>query len=614
MPFDLDNPEIPVERFGGKTIPLNVFSTAAVLKVSKEDAEEVLQLSKRIQEETTKAGIRGERAEAIRHVVVLAYDEIADKTPASAAEGLATIAWGVLRDDQVGVQDRLTTERLIKQLARDAGIDDAYAEQFTLIGARAALEEAREPKERDLTEAAARGDQNACRRLRNRNPFFFQIVQKASGKGTGDAFWSDLVLQAEAMVRRAEDKAIKGRINRFEGAIRSPLVRKELQNLYTAVRQTEEYINELDAHQSFIARRTMKILDNMFEEAKREKIFNREEWISNMSSDIRNEIFFLVKSEHPYRFLGRKGEEVPLVQKVWDSVEPISGVMIPTYPFFVNCPSPKEEGDAISHMVKHAAEKHGVSKKEWVERIESLVRAAQGEIDPENRIDSTIRMAGILYAVSRDPIPTGSKEFMLTQTLLHRIAHEGGLSWEEVSEVRDVMTAQAALDEAKNPENRDLIKNAVLGQEDAQRNLMDLNPVLFLLVEKNAKDKGLHETFWNDLVTDAKNYLDKTERKIDREFQNRMDSSMREFLEVNALKAVKTMADQIDSLWRLSHFNEDVGQVVANQLKRFYEKMRSPNVSEREPLFLESELVCEAARMRGSAGRSVRREAEVERV
>jgi hypothetical protein len=235
VPFYMQNPSTRKETFGGVQIPSDPFVAAAPLPggwgqaVVGDVADGVV----------ARAGIAqgpaGEiRAERIGRVIMAAQEEIVPDDRTLSATRLAAIHWGVQRALNAPRQDRLATQVGLMEVARRNGLDAEFSEAVRLMGARAALEEARRPKEKGLVEAAARGEKEAREVLMDRQPALYGAVISAAEGGAGEGFWSRLVAQAEARLVRVEAEAAKGRADRLQRTTWDSDVRRDLEALVAA--------------------------------------------------------------------------------------------------------------------------------------------------------------------------------------------------------------------------------------------------------------------------------------------------------------------------------------------------------------------------------------------
>lgn len=202
MPFHLDDPSTPRERFGSVMIPLDPFRTA---KPSPMATFKEKLIADMVDERCARASLDGTQAEAVKRVVVSAQEELDSKDPIGSAVRLAKIYWAVRRDVGTPPEIRLRTLTCLLDVARRNDLKDLFAESVRLMSARAAPEEARKPKDKDLVEAAARGDEDARKLVKELNPDLFGAMWMAAEKGVNETFWSRLVAHAEYLRREAEN-------------------------------------------------------------------------------------------------------------------------------------------------------------------------------------------------------------------------------------------------------------------------------------------------------------------------------------------------------------------------------------------------------------------------
>jgi hypothetical protein len=197
------------------------------------------------------------RVERIGRVIRAAQEEIVPEDRTFSAMRLAAIYWGVQRDAGAPRQDRMAAQIGLEEVARRNGLYAEFSEAVRLMGARAAVEEARRPKEKALVEAAARGEREVCAVLMERQPALYGAVVAAAEGGVGEGFWSRLVAQVEARLDRVEAEVAKGRADRLERTTRDSEVRRDLESLVAATEAGEDvvpWIRRLARHNDDLAR------------------------------------------------------------------------------------------------------------------------------------------------------------------------------------------------------------------------------------------------------------------------------------------------------------------------------------------------------------------------
>lgn len=232
MPFYLQNPATRKEMFGGVLVPSDPFGAAAPSPGGWGEAVVGDVAAHVVARAGIARGPAGEiRAERIGRVIMASQEEIVPDDRGFSASRLAGIHWGIQRTEGANRQDRLAAQVGLMEVARRNGLAEEFSEAVRLSGARAALDEARSPKDRATVEAAARGDQAARDRLMDRQPALLGAVIEASAAGADEGFWGRLERVASARLASVERSVAKGRADRLQAATFEPEVRRDLEDL-----------------------------------------------------------------------------------------------------------------------------------------------------------------------------------------------------------------------------------------------------------------------------------------------------------------------------------------------------------------------------------------------
>jgi len=291
--FDLDDPTIPKERFGGVNIPLHPFKTEIV---SDWDEDSVIWAGDVAQKICKKASIHGEAVETIKRFALSAQETIYYyRDPIECAKTLAGVYWSVRRDHQTPVKERQTALTCLSEITNRSGYADLIHEFVAMIGARAALEEAKNPKKKALLVAAARGDEEASKRLKEptdplgRNEYFDKIMKGALAEGWNDAFFSGLKARAETQLREVEKTVAKAIAFRVLNAKDNPSLRQECKNIENSMSVISMSLERLDkghpGNKAFIS----DVIGNILKD-------NYKELVSE--EDILSEVGQLIDSSH----------------------------------------------------------------------------------------------------------------------------------------------------------------------------------------------------------------------------------------------------------------------------------------------------------------------------
>jgi hypothetical protein len=204
------------------------------------------------------------------------------------------------------------------EVARRNGLDAEFSEAVRLMGARAALEEARRPKEKGLVEAAARGEKEARDVLMDRQPALYGAVISAAEGGAGEGFWSRLVAQAEARLGRVEAEAAKGRADRLQRTMWDSDVRRDLESLVAATaagESVEPGIRRLAQRNADLARVAGDLLTGTPEDIARRS----PALLAGMSGPIGREVRRLRDGARLRARAGRACRPTPTVGALWPS-------------------------------------------------------------------------------------------------------------------------------------------------------------------------------------------------------------------------------------------------------------------------------------------------------
>jgi hypothetical protein len=193
----------PEKLIGGVAAPENPFKQA----VPPKDWDDKIQLANEICRETCKKASLPYNTKwgySIEKVVLAAQEEINPNEPIKSAQRLAATYLMVQSDPQIDSEARWATLRSLSKIASHNinNVQFWFDDFLDLLGARLALEEAKNPKDKSLIESAARGETQALERLNELNPHLYTVVRMTTD--VNKSFWSRLEANAEANLRIVE--------------------------------------------------------------------------------------------------------------------------------------------------------------------------------------------------------------------------------------------------------------------------------------------------------------------------------------------------------------------------------------------------------------------------
>jgi hypothetical protein len=218
----------PEKSFGGVMVPENPLAQA----VCPEWLTMTVEMEFRgqgIENRCKNASVPGQLGDSIKNLVLSVEEKMDRHDPIKSAQFAAAIYLNVLRDDNIPSNAKNIILDNLSNVVKDQKIEYLFEDFVKRIGARAALEDVKNPTNKSLIEAVARGERHASERLKEQNPDLYNVVRET--KGMNETFWSRLEANAKTYLRKVEQDVETRRVERMFAALYHPESRSEIPNV-----------------------------------------------------------------------------------------------------------------------------------------------------------------------------------------------------------------------------------------------------------------------------------------------------------------------------------------------------------------------------------------------